>query len=187
MQIVKSYTQAGDVSSIQQLRLFHVGRPRVKAWRQVRHGHQFLANTVDQWILDNINTDAITAVDFAGWYFELFGIKTVCLESSDIAKLYWPQCFVEPDVMTWRPTYISHTDPVVFRNPWFLKYATVDQFIAFLETWAQSLTILEFEPRLVQHNHLKFKLLDLVASKTALDVKEITNTLWTITPCTSNK
>ena len=158
MQIINSYSQAGNITAGQRLRLFHLNRPKVRAWRHTRHGHGYQLDSVDRWVLDNINSTNITAVDFAGWYLEQFGVKTVCLESDDIAKLYWPKCHIEPDIMIWRPTYISTVDPVVFRSPWFLRYATVDQLIAFLETWVQSMTIVNFEPNMIQYNYLKFKL-----------------------------
>lgn len=187
MQIVKSYNQAGTITSRQQIRLFHIGRPQILKWRKTRHGQKFQLDETDQWIIKNVKSDKIVAVDFAGWYFELFGLKTVCLESSEIAKAYWPQCYIEPDIITWRPTYISSSDPVVFRNPWFLRYATLDQFVTFLETWAQSLTILNFEPIMIQHNHLKFKLIDLVAPKVKCKINEINENLWAITPCTNSK
>jgi hypothetical protein len=89
--------------------------------------------------------------------------------------------------MVWRPTYLSKVDPVVFRNPWFLRYATVDQFVAFLETWVQSMTIINFEPKMVQFNYLKFKLVDIVRSKISFEIEEINNNLWKILPCTSTK
>jgi hypothetical protein len=187
MQIIKSYAQAGDITFGQRLRLFHLSRPKVKVWRQTRHGHKYALDAVDRWLLDNIDSINITAVDFAGWYLEQYGLQTTCLESDEIAKLYWPNCYTEPDVMVWRPTYISKVNPVVFRNPWFLRYATVDQFVAFLETWVQSMTIINFEPKMVQFNYLKFKLLDIVRSKISFEIEEINNNLWKILPCTSIK
>ena len=187
MQIINSYTQAGNITAGQRLRLFHIDRPKVLAWRHTRRGAVYQLDSVDRCILDNINSKSITAVDFAGWYLEQFGLKTVCLESNDIAKLYWPKCHIEPDIMTWRPTYISTVDPVVFRSPWFLRYATLDQFIAFLETWVRSVTILNFEPNMIQHNYLKFKLLDLVRPRMTFEIEEISDSTWKILPCTNTK
>ena len=167
--------------------MFHLSRPHIRAWRRTRHGHKFQLDYVDRWILNNVNSNNVIAVDFAGWYLEMFGIKTVCLESNEIAKLYWPECYVEPDIMTWRPTYISESDPVIFRNPWFLRYATMDQFVAFLETWVCAKTILNFDPTLIQHNHLKFKLVDLIRPRVEHNINVINEKLWTIEPCTNNK
>jgi hypothetical protein len=187
MQIIDSYSRAGEITTGQRLRLFHIGRPQIHAWRQTRHGHEYPLDSVDRWILNNIGFIDITAVDFAGWYLEQFGLKTMCLESSDIAKLYWPKCHVEPDIMSWRPTYVSKVNPVIFKNPWFLRYATVDQFVAFLETWVQSTTIISFEPKMIQHNYLKFKLLDLVRPLITFEIEEIDNNFWKILPCTNTK
>jgi hypothetical protein len=187
MQIINSYSQAGNIKAGQRLRLFHFNRPKLRSWRYTRHGHEYQLDFVDRWILDNVNSTNITAVDFAGWYLEQFGLTTVCLESDDIAKLYWPKCHIEPDIMTWRPTYISTVDPVVFRNPWFLRYATVDQLVAFLETWVQSMTIINFEPNMIQYNYLKFKLFNLVRLRTLFEIEEICNNTWKILPCTNTK
>jgi len=187
MQIISSYSRTGDITLGQQLRLFHVSRPRVRDWRQTRHGHKYQLDSVDQWILDNINCVNVTTVDFAGWYLEQFGLKTTCLESNSIAKIYWPECHIEPDIMIWRPTYISKSNPVVFKNPWFLRYATVDQLILFLETWVRSLTVISFETQMVQYNYLKFKLIDLVRPRVKLEIEEINNNLWKVLPCTNIK
>jgi hypothetical protein len=187
MQIIKSYTHAGSINARQQLRLYHFTRPRLQQWRRTRHGQDFQPDQIDQWILNNVNSDHVVAVDFAGWYLELFGIKTICLESSNIAKLYWTPCYVEPDIMTWRPTYISESDTVIFRNPGFLRYATVDQFVAFLELWVKSTTVLNFNPVFIQHNHLKFRLIDLIKQRVPYNIDVITEKLWVIKPCTNNK
>jgi len=180
MQVVESYQTAGEISEEQQFRLFHLARPSVAKWRAAINGRPYTLDSVDQWIVDNIKYKNITVVDFAGWYLELFGYKTTCLESEHFAKQYWPNCYVESDIFVHRPTYISESDPVIFKYPGFLRYITVDQFVAFLDLWCKSTIVLYFDPILVKHNYLKFNLIDLVSDKTQLNIKQINKELWSI-------
>lgn len=181
MQIITGYSKVYTIRQIQQFRLFHLNRPAVKKWRATRHNKPFVLDYVDQYILSNYFNSCITAVDCAGWYFNHFDIDTVCLESDHIAQLYYPKCFVEHDIFTHRPTYINQHNPVLFKYPWFLKYAKYDDFINFLNIWTTSTMLLNFEPRLIQHNHLKFELKNLVQAQTSFKITEITRNLWTIT------
>lgn len=182
MQIINSYSEQATIRKIQRFRLYHLSRPNLRQWRQTRHGKQYSLDGTDRWILNNVSSTELTMVDCAGWYFEQFGKKTVCLESDDIAKQYWPVCYVEPDIFTHRPTYISQTNTVVFKYPWFLKYIKLDEFLKFLDTWVQTETVLNFYPRYIQHNHLKYKLLNLVNHMTQLKIQEINPCLWIIRP-----
>lgn len=182
MQIVKSYSsQSSNIRLIQQLRLYHLSRPGLQQWRKIRHGHSYQLDLVDRWIIDQKWKNLI-AVDFAGWYFNNYGINTVCLESNSLSIHYWPACWVEPDIITHRPDYLPGDTPVVFKYPWFLKYATQDQFLQFLNTWVQGITLINFDPRFVQHNHLKYNLLDLVRPHTSFSIHEINSKLWMVTP-----
>ena len=182
MQIVDSYSsQLGNIRLIQQLRLYHLSRPRLRQWRKLRHGHTYQPDLVDQWIIDQ-NWKNLIAVDFAGWYFKDFGLDVVCLESNSLSKHYWSNCWVEPDIMTHRPDYLPDHTPVVFKYPWFLKYSTQDQFLAFLNVWVQGTTVINFDPRFVQHNHLKHTLLDLIRPRTDLEIHEINSKLWIVQP-----
>ena len=182
MQIVESYSNQGRIRFIQQLRLYHLSRRNLKQWRQTRHGKLYSIDRTDQWILNNLSDTNLVLVDCAGWYFEQFGITTTCLESDSIAKYYWPACHIEPDIFTHRPTYISDQHPVVFKYPWFLKYATVDQFRTFLNIWVKSTTVINFEPMFVQHNHLKYNLIDIIRSKVNFNIQVINRQLWKISP-----
>ena len=182
MQVVSSYLEHSDVRLIQQLRLYHTSRPHLRNWRQTRHGKSYQIDNTDKWILYNIPDKNLTMVDCAGWYFEQFGKTTTCLESDKIAKCYWPACYVEPDIFTHRPTYISDHNPVVFKFSWFLKYATVDQFVAFLNTWVKSTTVINFYPICIQHNHLKYSLIELIKPMVPLNIQVIHNHLWVVTP-----
>jgi hypothetical protein len=182
MQVVKSYVNQGSIRFIQQLRLYHLSRQHLKQWRQTRHGKLYRLDSTDKWILNNLSDTSLVLVDCAGWYFEQFGITTTCLESDSIAKCYWPSCYVEPDIFTHRPTYITSQHPVVFKYPWFLKYATVDQFVAFLNTWVKSTTVINFQPMFVQHNHLKYNLIDIIKPLVKFDIQVITNELWVVLP-----
>ena len=182
MQIVNSYSdQLGNIRLIQQLRLYHLSRPRLRQWRKTRHGHTYQLDLVDQWII-NQKWKNLIAVDFAGWYFNDYGINSVCLESDSLSKRYWPNCWVEPDIMTHRPDYLPSNTPVVFKYPWFLKYATQDQFLEFLNTWVQGTTLITFNPMLVQHNHLKYNLLDLIRPRISCKIHKIHSNLWMATP-----
>ena len=182
MQVVNSYKDYSDIRCIQKLRLYHLSRPHLRQWRQSRHHRGFHIDNIDHWILNNLNSKSITMVDCAGWYLEDFGVSTTCLESDEIAKHYWPGCYVEPDIFTHRPTYISVSDPVVFKYPWFLKYATVDQFVNFLNVWAKSTTVIAFDSLFVQHNHLKYNLLDIVKQQTSFDIQPVNQQMWVVKP-----
>ena len=183
MQIVPGYsTDFGSIRLIQQFRLYHLSRPAIKKWRAVRHGIPYCVDTADQWVLDNLQNNKLIAVDCAGWYFKEFNIDTTCLESDPLSKQYFPDCYVEPDILTHRPTYIPDNQMIVFKYPWFLKYATLDQFINFLTTWVNSITVLNFNPMFIQHNHLKFSLENLVRDRVNLKIQIINARLWIILP-----
>lgn len=183
MQIVSGYSiNHGQIRLIQQFRLYHLSRPAVEKWRKVRRGIPYQPDVVDQWILNNLKDNKLVAVDCAGWYFQEFDIKTTCLESESLSKKYFPECYVEPDILTHRPTYIPDNEMVVFKFPWFLKYVTVDQFVNFLTTWVKSTTVLNFDPIFIQHNHLKFTLEILVKDRVNLNIQTINPELWIITP-----
>lgn len=180
MQVINSYLD--NIRFIQQLRLYHLSRPKLKQWRKSRHTGFCNLDYVDRWILNNLPVKNLTMVDCAGWYFEQHGVSTTCLESDAISQFYWPSCYVEPDIFTHRPTYISESDPAVFIYPWFLKYATIDQFVNFLKVWVKSTTVINFQPGLVQHNHLKYQLIDLVRPLVPFKIQTINNYLWKIAP-----
>jgi len=183
MQIVSGYnTDFGPIRLIQQFRLYHLSRPAVKKWRAIRQGIPYQVDATDRWILDNLQDTKLVAVDFAGWYFQEFNIKTTCLESEPLSKKYFPECYVEPDIFTHRPTYIPVNEMVVFKYPWFLKYATLTQFVDFLNTWVKSSTVLNFNPMLIQHNHLKFSLETLVKRQVDLNIQKINAQLWIASP-----
>jgi hypothetical protein len=183
MQIVSGYsTDLGTIRLIQQVRLYQLARPAVKKWRAIRRGIPYRMDATDQWILNNLQDTKLVAVDFAGWYFQEFNIKTTCLESELLSKRYFPECYVEPDIFTHRPTYIPDNEMVVFKYPWFLKYATLDQFVNFLNIWVKSNTVLNFNPILIQHNHLKFSLETLVKRRVNLNIQKINAQLWVASP-----
>jgi hypothetical protein len=182
MQVINSYADHTNIRLVQQVRLYHISRPNLRRWRQTRHGKKYQLDATDQWIIKNIPNNNLTLVDCAGWYFEQFDVTTVCLESDRISKYYWPACHVEPDIFTHRPTYISDSDPVIFKYSWFLKYATVENFVSFLNVWVKSTTVINFNPIYIQHNHLKHNLLDLITPMVSFKIQEINNQLWVITP-----
>jgi hypothetical protein len=183
MQIVSGYnTDFGPIRMIQQFRLYHLSRPAVKKWRAIRRGIPYRVDATDRWILDNLQDNKLVAVDFAGWYFQEFNIKTTCLESELLSKKYFPECYVEPDIFTHRPTYIPDNEMVVFKYPWFLKYATLNQFVNFLTIWVKSTTVINFNPTLIQHNHLKFSLETLVKPRVNLNIQKINSQLWIASP-----
>jgi hypothetical protein len=183
MQVVPGYnTDFGPIRLIQQFRLYHLSRPAVKKWRAVRHGIPYKLDLTDQWILDNVTNSKLVAVDCAGWYFQEFNINTTCLESDMLSNQYFSGCHIEPDIFTHRPTYIPSDEMVVFKFPWFLKYATLTQFVNFLNQWVKSVTVINFYPILIQHNHLKFTLDTLVKEQIDLNIKIINPTLWVVSP-----
>lgn len=183
MQVVPGYTtDFGNIRLIQQFRLYHLSRPAVKKWRSSRHGAPYQLDTTDCWILDNLQNNKLVAVDCAGWYFEKFNIDTTCLESDPLSKKYFPNCYVEPDNFTHRPTYIPSNAMTVFKFPWFLKYSTLDQFVNFLNVWVKSVTVINFYPIFIQHNHLKFSLEELVKKQVNLSIQIINPTLWIVSP-----
>jgi hypothetical protein len=183
MQTVTGYhIDHGPIRLIQQFRLYHLSRPAVKKWRACRHGIPYNPDTTDHWILDNLQENKLIAVDCAGWYFREFNIDTLCLESDQLSNQYFPGCYVEPDIFTHRPTYIPNNQMVVFKFPWFLKYATLDQFVNFLNIWVQSVTVINFYPIHIQHNHLKYSLDMLIKNQTTLNIQVVNPTLWVVSP-----
>jgi hypothetical protein len=181
MQVISGYNNSCSIKFIQQLRLYNFSRPSVKKWRATRHGKKFILDSTDSWLLSQLKNNKLAAVDCAGWYFNNFDVDTQCFESNDIAKLYYPDCYIEYDVFSHRPTYIDDDRWVFFKNSWFLKYAQFQDFVNFLNIWTRSTVILEFEPIYIQHNHLKYNLIDLVRRSTNLNIDEINFNLWMIT------
>lgn len=180
MQVIDGYnSNKQGKSKMFDFRLYHLNRPRLLRWRRSRHGGAFVPDAIDRIVIDLLPRKHLVAVDCAGWYFKKFGISTQCIETSNISTLYWPDCSVEYDVDVFMPTYIND-DPVLFRNPWFLKYATVDTLVKFIELWCKSVLILEFSTKHIQYNHLKFKLVDIVARLTKLKINETLPNVWII-------
>lgn len=167
------------------MRLYYLDRPKVLLWRQARHRRSLaLFDSLDDMIIEYAKktTGKITAVDFGGWYLERAGIEITCVESNDISKWYHERCMIEYDLKTWRPTYLSHTDLVVFRYPWFLKYATLQELVDFFDIWVTSPLLIEFHSRYIQHNHLKYDLLDLVKSQSKLQITLWSPSAWLLDP-----
>ena len=183
MQIISGYNNSlGQVQQAQRLRLYLLSRPQVQTWRRTRHGQPMTVDALDQWIVDTVRPQQLVAVDCAGWYFEQFGIDTTCVESDPLSQRYWPACHIEPDLLTHRPTYLPTNVLTVFKYPAFLKYTTQDQFVEFLNTWVKGPTILHFEPRFVQHNHLKYDLYNIITAVTTITIKQLDPTVWSMSP-----
>lgn len=178
MQVISGYDRSYSIRFVQRLRLYHLTRPSVKKWRDCRHGKKYETDTFDRWVLDSLKPKKLTAVDCAGWYFNDLGIPTHCIESDEIAKYYHVDCNIEPDLFTHRPTYIDSDSQILFKNPWFLRYARLEDFQFFLDVWATSDIVLNFDPKYVQHNHLKYRLIDIVNPTKNLDIQEIDKNLW---------
>jgi hypothetical protein len=180
MQIITGYlSNNNQISQMFEFRLYHLNRPRLREWRSSRFNNDFYPDQVDQTALDLLPNNQIVAVDCAGWYFQKFGVDVQCIESSPISKLYFKDCVVEPDLFVHKPTYINSA-PILFRYPWFLKYANLENFINFLDIWCSSVLILNFYSKYIQHNYLKYNLLDLVSSRTSLTINVISPELWII-------
>lgn len=177
MQVITGY-QDHAVSPRHELRLYHATRPKIRAWRR----SQVRLDAVDRLILDTIKDQPAWAVDFAGWYLETWGAQIQCLESSDLSRRYWPQCRVEPDLACHRPSYVETTQWSVFKQPSWLRYMTLEQFVIFLQVWSTGPMLLNFEPVLIQHNHLKHDLLTLVEPRVPARVQRLHRTVWSLTP-----
>lgn len=162
-----------------EFKLYHLNRPRLKEWRKSRFSNKFSPDPVDQLTLNLLPNNRLVALDCAGWYFQDFGVQVQCIESSPISKLYFNDCFIEPDLFVHKPTY-TNSDLILVRHPWFLKYAKLEEFINFLNLWCSSTLILNFYSRYIQYNHLKYKLPELVASKTLLNIEVISPDVWII-------
>lgn len=180
MQIISGYEQNNQIKFRQRLRLYHLSRPAVKKWRIAQRTGIFNLDSVDHWVISNLHSKKLCAVDCAGWYFQNYNIDVECIESDDIAKIYNSHCHLEYDVLIHRPTYVDVDSVVLFKNPWFLRYCKFDDFINFLNIWTRTTMVLEFNSVYIQHNHLKFKLLDLVTQQTSLTVTPVNRSLWII-------
>jgi hypothetical protein len=178
MQLINGYHSSAHRSKLFEFRLYHLNKPQVKVWRKLRRGGIYPLDEVDKLAIQ-LSEQKLVALDCAGWYFESFGISTQCLESSNIAKLYWPNSMIEPDLLVHKPTYVNN-DLVLVKFPHFLRYATLNEFINFLNLWVTKKMILNFSPIHIQHNHLKFKLIDIVKTKTDLNIELIRNNLWVL-------
>lgn len=180
MQIISGYDQHNHIKFRQRLRLYNFSRPAVKKWKLAKRTGKFCLDSVDQWVISNLQGKKLWAVDCGGWYLQDYNIDVECIESDDIAKIYNSQCYVEYDVLVHRPTYVDVNSVVLFKRPWFLRYCKFDDFVNFLNTWTQTTVVLEFDPVYIQHNHLKFKLLDLVRQQTPLSISPVNQSLWII-------
>ena len=179
MQIINGYQSANNnLSEIFKFRLYHLNHPRLAAWRKCRYGHGYQLDNVEIYTINNCNSKLV-AVDCAGWIYKSYGVTVQCLESDPISLHYYKNCYIEPDLFTHRPTY-TESGVVLFRFPWFLKYAKLPEFVNFLETWTESTMLLNFYSRHIQHNYLKYNLLDLVRAQTQLTVEEIEKDFWRI-------
>lgn len=183
MQIIQTYQS--QITLSQRMRLYYLDRPKVLLWRRLRRNKSLtLFDSLDKMIIDYAKqtTGKITAVDFGGWYLQQQGIAVTCIESNDISKCHNNQCMIEYDLKTWRPTYVNQTDLIVFRYPWFLKYAQLNELLDFFSIWIRSPVLIEFQPRYIQHNHLKYHLLDLVKSQTNFEITLWSPSAWLINP-----
>lgn len=180
MQIISGYQQENSINFKQRLRLYNLSRPAVKKWRVARRTGVFRPDLVDQWVISNLHGKKLWAVDCAGWYFQNYNINVECIESDDIAKIYNSHCRLEYDVLIHRPTYVDKDSMILFKRPWFLRYCKLDNFVNFLNVWAKATMVLELDTVYIQHNHLKFKLLDLVRQQTPLTITAVNRSLWII-------
>lgn len=179
MQVISGYNQIDHQTKSQKFlfRLFHLNHPNLLSWRKSRFGTPYVYDSVEQYIINHEHQ--IVAVDCAGWTFESAGITVQCLESDSVAQRYHAQCSIEPDLFTHRPTYVNSW-PVLFRYPWYLKYAKFDDFINFLHVWQQQKIYINFDERMIQHNYLKYSLVDLVRANTLFDIQVIDKNFWVI-------
>lgn len=175
MQVIDGYRGSNNRSKMFDFRLYHIARPKILDWRKGR----LILDSVDNHTIRLLPNNRLVAVDCAGWYFKDFGVNVQCIEGNIISKYYCKECSIEHDLSTHKPTYVND-DPILFRHPWFIRYATVDFLVNFLELWCSTILILNFSTRLIQYNHLKFKLIDVVSQKTDLQITEIEKDLWLI-------
>lgn len=173
MQVIQGYSNTKKRSKLLEFRLYHMNRPSVIPWRK----NIYELDRADKLALD-LSTD-ILSLDSAAWYLEQHGATVQCLESNDISKLYYPKCYVEYDLFVHRPTYASD-GLVLCKIPYFLKYCKVEEFVNFIELWCRNTMVLNFYSIYVQHNHLKFKLIDIVQSQTNLRIVEVEENIWVI-------
>lgn len=176
MQIISGYANATSRSKLLEFRLYHLNRPAVKQWRK----NCYKLDVADNLIIQLAETRQVAAIDCAGWYLTQFGVSVQCVESSNISKLYFPACLIEPDLMVHRPTYINDDTVVFFKFPYFLKYCTVQELTSFLELWCTDIMVLNFFPNFIIHNRLKYKAIDLIRRLTNLDVREVNKNLWVV-------
>ena len=174
MQIIQGYGDTKKRSTLLEFRLYHMNRPSVIPWRK----KSYKLDKADKLALE-LSTN-ILSLDSAAWYLEDHNATVQCLESNNISKLYYPKCFVEYDLFVHRPTYASD-GLVLCKNPYFLKYCKIEEFVNFIELWCRGTMVLNFQPIYVQHNHLKFKLLDIVQIQTRLRITEVDKNIWVIT------
>jgi hypothetical protein len=175
MQVISGYLDVTTRSTMLEFRLYHLNRPAVKAWRK----KCYQLDDADNLVIRLAKNQQVVAIDCAGWYLDQFGMNVQCVESSDISKLYFSNCAVEPDLMTHRPTYI-HDAIVLFKFPYFLRYCTVAELVDFLELWCKDIMVLNFNPTFIKHNRLKYKAVDLVKKSTNLRITEVNKNLWLI-------
>jgi hypothetical protein len=178
-QIFSGYNQVDHQfkSQLFLFRLFHLNHPKLTHWRQCRHGKSYSLDWFERYVLER--EKQLVAVDCAGWMLNSTDVDIQCLESDHIALHYWPDCSIEPDLFTHVPTY-TKPHARLFRYPWYLKYATFDDFIKFLSIWSTHTVYINFDERMIQHNYLKFNLIDLVRKNTSLDVQQLIPNFWVV-------
>ena len=179
MQIINGYSTDHSLENIFQFRLFHMNHPRIKSWRASRHTNNYEPDQVEQFVIDTVPSKELVAVDCAGWTLEKFGFEVQCFESNPLALKYYSTCYIEPDLFTHRPTY-ANPHCVFSRVPWYLKYSTTADLVNYLEIWCQQTMILNFYERYVQHNYLKYDLLNIVQTLTDLQIQRIYPDVWHI-------
>lgn len=179
MQIIQGYNKSDNVSRTFRFRLFYMSHPRLKDWRKTRHQKEYQPDTVEKLVIDLFPQKQVVALDCAGWVLKHFGFQVQSFESDVIAQHYDSNCCIEPDLFSHRPTYTKNW-PVLTRYPWYLRYAKIPDLINFLELWTQSVMILNFHERYVQHNYLKYQLIDLVQPLTNLNIDKVADDIWVV-------
>lgn len=177
MQIIQGYNNFPLPNKLK-LRLFYIDHPNLKKWRLSRKTKTYKLDRADKIVLSLCDSNLVS-VGGAGWYFEDFGVNTQCFENNDLAKIFYPKCFIEYDLNVHRPTYTN--DYLVYAKfPNFLKYNTLNEFVFFINIWCKKTMVLNFYHKHLQYNYLKYDLKDLVQPMLKFNINEITPGLWII-------
>ena len=158
MKIINNY-QDIQPGPLQRARLYLSEHPLAALYRKKIKNITYTEPDYVQAIGQELTGNYIS-IDCAGWYFVNSNRQCIAIEHHSISKTQWPVVF-EYDYMIWRPTYLPYDTVLCYHSAEF-RYATLDQFACFFNTWGSQhgKYIVGLDPTKIKFNYFKYNLLD---------------------------